>query len=346
MKIKEFWWCLPISALASVDFSILDFYNYQRRWDWNTDPLPPIQPKECFYQQEEANNYTFTANHYTFRDSFIAGYSYESDKHLSVVVSAGGNNNQNPVALISFTNFTSPNDPKAGLQIMFHENVCNYWEVEGGSNFPGYDFYLNQILSLNATGGAVYYTNYTDPSKNLGPVLYFTAPLVNAGGIVNYTTAYSASTGLLLYYIADGYQYCCEDFCSGNLTASCREGSNAPHPQYTRSTTIQYRLNHLVYPESYLWPIGLFTKPSCPYATSYCNGGTLCSTQQNDPSVSSTCDDDQKMRDVAVGVGVSLGVLLLISWVLFFAYRPATAPATITLPGKIVYDTGETRNPL
>jgi hypothetical protein len=280
-----------------------------RPWDISSDPMPPYLPKECSTQRLERNNYTFLDNGQSLRLTYLPGYEFFSYRHQTTHSMAGGyNNNYSPVSMITWTNFTDPLNPKAGMQMKVSDGQCDFWPIEGGTSYMGYDYYANLILSLNSIGTPVYFSTSTDPEY--GNITSYTVPLINFGGVVNYTASFFDGNKLL-YYIADGNQWCCLDYCAEE-GEPCREGGTS---RYSRTYSEVKYTNYVVYDDDYVWPEALLVAPACPYSTQYC-GGTLCpSDQAVEPAGDSTTDYTQKEYDqLAMFIAVPMGLCLVLSW--------------------------------
>jgi len=277
-----------------------------RLWK-STDPTPPVQPKECQSQRDEQSIYDYVAGGKVRPDSSFFGYEFSSFKHQTVLSQTGGYVN-GPLSMITWTNFTAPNDPKAGLQLQVSSATCQYWNVEGGAPYPGYDYYTNLVLSMSAAGSYVYFT-VTDSDPIYGNLTSWTIPFPNADGIVNYTVSYT-SNNWLVYYIAQGYQYCCAEACPGR-DQSCRDGSTSA---YAETFTQVHTYNYVVYPDNHTWPVGMLQKPTCPYDIQFC-GINPCPASPKIPDSKSDLEYTQdEYNSLAVALALSLGLALIFSW--------------------------------
>ena len=243
-------------------------------WNKTTDALPPLLPKECMSQRLENNNYTFVDNGQVLRETSLPGYSYASYQLLCTLNLNGGYNTVGseqaiPQSMVSWSNYsTSANSDKATLQLFIGDGYCQYWAIEGGTPYMGYDYYANEIVALYDSGTPVYYTESID--EVYGVLRSYTVPLMNNDAIVNYTTTYT-SDDLLLDYTAEGHQYCCLSNCAPKGTP-CREGGESRLAK--TYSNVRYT-DYVIYPDNYTWPNAMYTAPPCPYSTQYC-GMDLC----------------------------------------------------------------------
>lgn len=305
------------SASSSTGSTAADLTANARLWNISSDPMPPYLPKECSAQRMESNNYTFLDTGANLRLTFLPGYEFFSYQHLTTHSMAGGyENNYAPISMMSWTNFTDPLDPKAGMQMKVFEGQCDFWPIEGGTDYTGYDYYANLIMDLYNMGSPVYYSTSADPEY--GAITSYTASLLNAGGIVNYTASFH-DTDKLLYYIANGYQWCCLDFCPGE-GGVCREGGSA---RYSRTYSEVKYTNYVVYEDNYVWPPSFLYAPECPYSTQYC-GGELCPSDPVEPAAADEYTQEE-YDQLAVSIAIPLGICLLISWV-YIIYLHRTVP--------------------
>lgn len=291
-----------------------------KRWD-PTLPEPPVQPKECQSNRDEFSDYNYVAGGRVRPLINMFGYTFNSYQAQTIYSSSNGDGGGNPLSILSWANYTTPEDPKTSMQIFMNNGICQYWPIEGGTPYMAYDYFTNLIFGLYNSSQPIYFTTTTD-DPIYGNLTSWTAPLQNAGGIVNYTVSYDDSD-TLRYYIADGYQYCCEEACPGPGQI-CRNGSPSG---YARTTTKVHYYGYIIYQDNYTWPVNMLQQPACPYATSYC-GPQPCPTST--PVVSSSSPaleyTQEEYDTLGVTIGLPLGIGLLAALLYIFFSVEAKKP--------------------
>jgi hypothetical protein len=175
-------------------------------WNPETDPLPPLQPKEYGFVSSDYQFYYVTATGLVIFNLTAPGYSYYSYSNQSAISVAGGfqiiGNTATPIGLVNYINYYNPDYPGASSRSLFGTRQCDYNSVEGGGGYQGYDYWRNTLLADYYYGIPIYF-QYTNISGYGVCLEYAAAPNIN----VTYNLYFQNSTGYLIYYIAQGHEH-------------------------------------------------------------------------------------------------------------------------------------------
>ena len=248
-------------CIILVLVSMMLFNTQAKTWNPATDPYPPVQPMEVGMQTYNTQLYYLVNSGDVLFNLKISGYQFESYANQVIVALATGENAYiNPAAPLmqySWNNFTSGQN----LLAQYNTQTCLYGDVEGGSSYPGYNFYTSYIGYLYSINVTITFEYITLPEY--GTCLKYTAPVPwNNPALPRdmvYTLIFQNSTGYLLQYNLVGTEYCCANaFCPNE--GLCSDGSQ---PQLTYAMTNQTLYGYQVFSEA-SWPAGFFD-PYCPF---------------------------------------------------------------------------------
>jgi hypothetical protein len=234
-------------------------------WDPNTDPVPPVQPKEVGMQTYNSQFYHIVDTGAVLFNLQIPGYQFESYANQVIIAYATGEDaNANPPAPImqyAWNNYSSGQN----LLAQYPTQGCYYGTVEGHSPYPGYDFYSNYIYYLYQTKMNVTFEYITLPDYGL--CLKYTSPVPwnnpDLPRNMVYTLVYQNSTGYLLQYNLIGTEYCCANGAGCPNEGQCADGTD---PVLTLAMTNQTLFGYQIFTED-SWPKGFFN-PYCPFTSS------------------------------------------------------------------------------
>jgi hypothetical protein len=228
---------------------------------------------------------------------------------------------------VASDNFSNPNAAQAELLAQWSDQTCEYYGIEGGSTFNGYDYYTNEILSLYYSGVPIFY-EYIDSSVYGLCIQYIaTLPPTESQNFTYYLT-YQNSTGYLLEYAIRGEELCCG---IANYTGcACPNGVVASSVHVYANSTVQYS-NYQVFESSSVWPSGFFGL--------YCPSG-FSSSFTAAPSASPTsapCSSSGiNVSDVlAISFGIlftiSVGLNIFLYWFISTQNTPSTNSSSVPL---------------
>eukprot|EP00467_Chlorarachnion_reptans_P019850 CAMPEP_0114494572 /NCGR_PEP_ID=MMETSP0109-20121206/4726_1 /TAXON_ID=29199 /ORGANISM="Chlorarachnion reptans, Strain CCCM449" /LENGTH=346 /DNA_ID=CAMNT_0001671623 /DNA_START=12 /DNA_END=1052 /DNA_ORIENTATION=+ len=234
-------------------------------WDPATDPLPPLQPKECGFQIVARADYTFTDTGEKQTLVFAAGYQLQSYQYKTVQTVSGGVNEGKAVMQTSFGNYTSPTDPRATMYAKYQTQTCDYHATEGGAPYQGYDFYRKQLQSFHQQNITVYFSrqNYSD----FGPCLVYqviapwAAPPPAPPRRLQYSFVFEVSSGYLRLYRINGTEYCCPSGGCVDFSPTCDDGTTA---RQTYADSNNFYSNYHVFPNASAFEEGMLGA-YCPF---------------------------------------------------------------------------------
>lgn len=222
---------------------------------------------------------------------------------------------------VASDNFSNPNSAQAELLAQWSDQTCEYYGIEGGSAYNGYDYYTNEILSLYDSGVPIYY-EYIE-SQVYGLCIQYIASLPHTESQnFTYFLTYQNSTGYLLEYAIRGEELCCG---IANYTGcACPNGVEAPSVYVYANSTVQYS-NYQVFESGNIWPAGFFGL-YCPsgFSTTFTAAPSAAPTGSA-PSSSSSGIDVSVALAILFGLlfTVSAGINLFLYWTI--AHKDTTA---------------------
>lgn len=273
------------SALAPSSIQVPPIPAHQ--WNAATDPLPPLQPMEYGFSFVDFEYYYVTATGYVTVDMSVPGYSFYSYHNLSAISVGGGyqmlNKTTSPAALVNYIDYRNPTNPIASARMLFSERECFYNAPEGGSGFPGYNYWQQQVAYFDSVGIPMYYEMTTCPDVG-GTCLEYAVPMGN----ITFTLYFQNSTGYLLNYITYGHEYCCLD---GSMCGveTCPDGSV---PLLTTDYAKTSYDNYINFGDNFTWPTNYFDQPSCMYSATY-----------GYPTSAPTMSSDSDSNDISISPG-------------------------------------------
>lgn len=230
---------------------------------WNSSlPLPPIQPPELIYEEREIDKYSFIVTNETILDLEVSSTVYSSYERLYQTSISGGSNYINSSFLVAsqicYNNYTDPSNPLASLIADYGSGFCEYFAVEGGAAFPGYDYYTNFVLFYsNVPRTKIYYTVGNGIVSYSGSI---------PGGTTVYTIIFNSTTNLLIEYSAIGTETCCPLMGPHYAFGNCIATGLPPEP-CRDSSIVTYSKYRIV--NSSTWEDSFIFTPRCPYDIVY-----------------------------------------------------------------------------
>lgn len=241
--------------------SALPWFIASKLWSPSSDPLPPLQPKECSYETYNSQIY-YDSTGGVVLNVQVAGYEFLSYYYQSIQSVVSGSNFGIPLYQTAFNNYTS----QKNMLAQYNTQTCAYSDVEGNSPYPGYDYYQQTLLGLYSSGVPVYFETITLPTYGLCYKYYATVPWDNPALPRNiiYTVIFQVSTSYLIQYDLTGTEYCCGQeanfYCPNE--GLCNDGSA---PQLIYANTNQTISQYQIYSAPSLWPKGFFGA-YCPFS--------------------------------------------------------------------------------
>lgn len=236
-------------------------------WNPATDPLPPLQPKEMGVQTYNIQYYTLVNTGEVVLDIRVAGYEFFSYLQKLVVAQVSGQSQGNPPTPLMQYSYNNYNDPDAygSLMLAYYDTqTCFYGNVEGGSSYPGYDYYQSTLLGLYYSNIPVQFEYVTLPDYGLCLRYSALMPWSNPAlpRALTYTVTFQNSTGYLIEYDLTGTEYCCPGANFGCPNSGlCPDGSA---PVLTLANTNQTLYGYQIF-QSNSWPSGFFSN-ACPFS--------------------------------------------------------------------------------
>jgi hypothetical protein len=282
------------SSFVLLVFSLLVLNLVQgKQWNITTDPLPPLQPKECGYETYN-NQVYYDVNGKVVLSLQVAGFTFMSYLNQVSQSQAAGNNFGIPIMQFAYSNFTAGTTFLAG----YNAQNCTEGEVEGYEPYPGYDYYQSELVALYELGVPIEFVVVILPEYGLclrySAVLPWDNPSLPR--YLTYTLTFQNSTGYLIEYDLIGTEYCCYDtitlYCPNK--GLCYDGST---PQLTYAQTNQSLSNYQIYNES-KWSPGFF--------------GNYCPFSSSTSTVTVTSGDDDNSNQVITSYMIALSVITIV----------------------------------
>ena len=238
------------------------------------------------------------------------GYTFGSLMNQSQLSQIAGSDQGNQTIHLSVTNYANPLSPSASLMVFYNTKSCIESAVEGGQDYPGYNYYRTLLENFYSSGIPIYFQYVTCPDPEYGECLEYTAipPWFNPDlpRNITYTLSFQNSTGYLLDYVLKGTEMCCynngESFCPNE--GLCADGS-IPQKIYTVSGS--YYRNYALFTS---WDENFF-QVTCPY-----NNNSQTSSTTTTSSTTSVSAGD------AVGIAFGSAILGFIIGMILRSYTP------------------------
>lgn len=188
------------------------------------------------------------------------------------------------------------------------DQSCEYYGIEGGSEYNGYDYYTNQISTLYSAGVPIYFQYFDTP--NYGMCIQYIATLPpSESQNFTYFLTYQNSTGYLLEYKISGTELCCG--IANYSGCACPNGVVAPSVYVYANSSVFYS-NYYILSEND-WPNGFFGE-YCP--TGFSNFYASAPTFAPFSSLSSSDSTSSNGLSVSESIAIASGVLFFLSFLL------------------------------